>query len=237
MLDTKFAEVYSKFKLHFYQKVFSRFQEREASLTTVETFCMEIIQALGTPTVNEFASFVQISPPNAAYKVNNLIQKGYLKKVRSETDRREYHLVITPKYQDYYSISYSYLSTVMQRIRERFSDEDAKKLEEMLTIISEELMPEIPIRLAPPPRVRAQDRFPDETKEGRKTPFSDRKIPVLGVGRKRDFLSYHEKFLRSLLLFRRYSLPHLYTACQQEARGQCGKRCYRYQPKTAYNGI
>ena len=88
MLDRKFAEVYSKFKLHFYQKVFNRFQEREASLTTVETFCMEIIQALGTPTVNEFASFVQISPPNAAYKVNNLIQKGYLKKVRSETDRR-----------------------------------------------------------------------------------------------------------------------------------------------------
>lgn len=166
LLDTKFAEVYSKFKLHFYQKVFSRFQEREASLTTVETFCMEIIQALGTPTVNEFASFVQISPPNAAYKVNNLIQKGYLKKVRSETDRREYHLVITPKYQDYYSISYSYLSTVMQRIRERFSDEDAKKLEEMLTIISEELMPEIPIRLAPPPQVPAQEPVADETKEG-----------------------------------------------------------------------
>ena len=127
---------------------------------------MEIIQALGTPTVNEFASFVQISPPNAAYKVNNLIQKGYLKKVRSETDRREYHLVITPKYQDYYSISYSYLSTVMQRIRERFSDEDAKKLEEMLTIISEELMPEIPIRLAPPPQVPAQEPVADETKEG-----------------------------------------------------------------------
>lgn len=150
MLDTKFAEVYSKFKLHFYQKVFNRFQDREASLTTVETFCMEIIQALGTPTVNEFASFVQISPPNAAYKVNNLIQKGYLKKVRSETDRREYHLVTTPKYQDYYSISYSYLSTVMQRIHQRFSPEDTKKLEEMLTIISEELMPEIPIRLSPP---------------------------------------------------------------------------------------
>ena len=127
---------------------------------------MEIIQALGTPTVNEFASFVQISPPNAAYKVNNLIQKGYLKKVRSETDRREYHLVITPKYQDYYSISYSYLSTVMQRIRERFSDEDAKKLEEMLTIISEELMPEIPIRLAPPPQIPAQEPVADETKEG-----------------------------------------------------------------------
>ena len=57
MLEQAFADVYSKFKLHFYQKVFSRFQAREASLTTVETFCMEIIQALGTPTINEFARF------------------------------------------------------------------------------------------------------------------------------------------------------------------------------------
>lgn len=146
MLEQAFADVYSKFKLHFYQKVFSRFQAREASLTTVETFCMEIIQALGKPTINEFASFVQISPPNAAYKVNSLIKKGYLKKVQSENDRREYFLVVTQKYEDYYNISYSYLSTVMSRIKERFSPEDVAKIEEMLTIISDELMPEIPLK-------------------------------------------------------------------------------------------
>ncbi len=146
MLEQAFADVYSKFKLHFYQKVFSRFQSREASLTTVETFCMEIIQALGKPTINEFASFVQISPPNAAYKVNSLIKKGYLKKMQSENDRREYFLVVTQKYEDYYNISYSYLSTVMNRIKDRFSPEDVAKIEEMLTIISDELMPEIPLK-------------------------------------------------------------------------------------------
>ena len=137
MLDRAFADVYTKFKLHFYKKVFSRFQDREASLTTVETFCMEIIQALGRPTVNEFASFVQISPP---------IQKGYLKKERSATDRREYYLVPTKKYEDYYNISYSYLSTVMERIKQRFSAEDVERIEEMLEVISDELMPEIPVR-------------------------------------------------------------------------------------------
>ena len=143
MLDQAFAEVYTKFKLHFYQKVFGRFQNREASLTTVESFCMEIIMALDKPTVNEFAQFVQISPPNAAYKVNSLIQKGYLRKVRSEDDRREYYLEPTDKYVDYYNISYRYLSTVMDRIKERFSPEDTEKIEEILHIISDELMPEI----------------------------------------------------------------------------------------------
>ena len=43
MLEKSFDRIYSKFKLHFYQAVFSQFQTREASLTAVETFCMEII--------------------------------------------------------------------------------------------------------------------------------------------------------------------------------------------------
>ena len=106
---------------------------------------MEIIMALGKPTVNEFSSFVGISAPNAAYKINNLIQKGYVRKEQSETDKREYHLVVTQKYIDYYNISYGYLSTVMDRIKARFPAEDVAKIEEMLGIISDELMPEIPL--------------------------------------------------------------------------------------------
>ena len=113
MLDESFRDVYTKFKLHFYQEVFSRFQNREASLTAVETFCMEIIMALEEPTINEFASFVNISSPNAAYKVNSLIQKGYVEKIRSNQDRREYHLRPTQKYMDYYNISTGYLHTCL----------------------------------------------------------------------------------------------------------------------------
>lgn len=145
MLDQVFNEVYTKFKLHFYKAIFGRFQKREASLTTVETFCMEIIMALGEPTINEFSTFVGISPPNAAYKINNLIQKGYVRKEQSEADKREYHLVVTQKYIDYYNISYRYLTTVVERVKERFPPEDVAKMEEMLRVISNELMPEIPL--------------------------------------------------------------------------------------------
>ena len=146
MLEQAFNEVYTKFKLHFYRSVFGRFQKREASLTTVETFCMEIIMALGKPTVNEFSSFVGISAPNAAYKINNLIQKGYVRKEQSESDKREYHLVVTQKYIDYYNISYRYVSKVVERVKERFPPEDVAKMEEMLRVISDELMPELPLQ-------------------------------------------------------------------------------------------
>ena len=143
MIRDAFDRVYTKFKLHFYQKVFERWQDREASLTTVETFCMEIINAMNQPTVNEFAQIANISSPNAAYKINNLVKKGYLKKVQSLTDKREYHLEVTSKYLEYYNISYQYMNTVMERIQERFTKEELVTLEKFLNIVSEELMPEI----------------------------------------------------------------------------------------------
>ena len=145
MLRDEFFTVYTKFKLHFYKEIFQRFQNREASLSTVETFAMETIMALGKPTINEFASFMCISSPNAAYKVNSLIKKGYLRKVQSEEDRREYHLEVTQKYIDYYNISASYMVEVMDRISARFSPEECAKLESMLNIVSHELMPEVKI--------------------------------------------------------------------------------------------
>ena len=151
MLEEKFEIVYTKFKLHFYQEIFERFQNREASLTTVETFAMEAIQALGSPTVNEFASFMRISPPNAAYKINSLIRKGYVQKIQSEHDKREYHLQVTPKYKEYYNISNDYVRLVTERMRERFSPDDCAKLEEMLSIISKELMPEVSLGAAETP--------------------------------------------------------------------------------------
>ena len=143
MLQEQFYKVYTKFKLHFYQNVFEKWQDREASLTTVETFCMEIIYYLGKPTINEFAKMANISSPNAAYKVNNIIKKGYIKKVQSQEDKREYHLEVTEKYKNYYNISYDYVNVVMERIKERFSEDELKTLEKILSVMSDELMSEI----------------------------------------------------------------------------------------------
>lgn len=143
MLGELFWQVYLKFKLHFYQEIFERFQNREASLTTVETFSMEAIQALDSPTINEFAAFLNISPPNAAYRVNSLIKKGYLEKQQSDEDRREFHLNVTKKYMEYYNISDKYVNDVVERIKGRFTPEECAKLENMLAIMSEELMADV----------------------------------------------------------------------------------------------
>ena len=121
MLYDSFNKVYTKFKLHFYKEVFKKWRDREVSLTTVETFCMEIIHALGKPTVSEFASFTSLSSANAA-------------------DKRIYYLEVTKKYIDYYNISYQYLKEVMSKLEDRFTTEENKVLEKMLRVMSEEIM-------------------------------------------------------------------------------------------------
>ena len=145
MLKDSFVKVYSKFRLHFYSKFFEGVQDREVSLTTVETFCMEIIYSMNNPTVQQFAALANISSPNAAYKINHLIKKGYLRKVQSEEDKREYHLEVTEKYLSYYKLSNQYISVIMERLEKRFSESELKSLEKMLNIMSDELMTEIDI--------------------------------------------------------------------------------------------
>ncbi len=143
MLEDSFTRVYTKFKLQFYQKAFEKLKDREASLTAVETFCMEIIFALGNPTVAEFSKVANLSSPNAAYKVSNLVSKGYIKKVRSKEDKRESYLVVTDKYREYYNMSNSYMQEVMKRMEERFTPDELSTLNKILDVMSEELMPEI----------------------------------------------------------------------------------------------
>ncbi len=144
-MEDAFSEVYKKFKLHFYRDVFQRIQSRELSLSTVEVFCVEIIAALGKPTINEFASYISISSPNATYKVNSLIQKGYVEKIQSENDKREYHLQVTDKYYQYYNLSQSYLEKVEERIRENVAPEEYRSFIRMFERISNEFMPEVTI--------------------------------------------------------------------------------------------
>ena len=142
MVEENFTEVFDKFELQFFRRIFDLVREREGSLSAMEAFSLEVIKMLDNPTVGQFADFLNISQSNATYKVNSLMKKGYLERQNSSTDRREYHLVLSEKYYQYEQLMTSYEHTVIERINERFSPEDLKKFDEMLGVISHELMPE-----------------------------------------------------------------------------------------------
>ena len=158
MLEKNFTEVYEKFELIFFRRIFEKVRERDGSLSAMEAFSLEVIYLLHEsameafsleviyllhePTVGQFADFLNISQSNATYKVNSLIKKGYIERQNSQVDRREYHLVLSEKFLNYVGLFNNYEHTVMQRCEERFPPEDVQKFDEILHVISKELMPE-----------------------------------------------------------------------------------------------
>lgn len=137
------SALYSKFRVHYYRDVFKRINSRELSLTTTEVYCVEIIHNLEHPTIQEFANFIGISSPNATYKVNSLIKKGYVKKVQSDKDKREFYLDVTEKYYRYYNINEKYLDIVEERLQNTLSEEEFAMFNNILKKIYFELMPEV----------------------------------------------------------------------------------------------
>ena len=88
MLSQEFQAVYNIFKMNFYSSMCATSKE----LTMQEAFSLDIIYMLGEPTILEYAKYMGISQPNATYKVNQLVEKGYLNKTVSQEDKRSYHL-------------------------------------------------------------------------------------------------------------------------------------------------
>ena len=86
MLEERFAEIYTKFKMSLYAKVFKQLDDSYDGLSAVEEYSEAVKYAHGRPTIKEFASFSKQSTPNAAYKINNLIRKGYIIKEQSAED-------------------------------------------------------------------------------------------------------------------------------------------------------
>ena len=143
MLEKAFKATYNYFRLNFYRNVFQSLAKNASPLTATEIFCVEATQLLNRPTINELGEFLKISQPNTAYKVNNLVRKGYLTKTRSEKDRREYILDVTDKFDEYQNMKNDYIHTVLERVKNSFSKTDVETFTKILQSMSQDLMPEI----------------------------------------------------------------------------------------------
>lgn len=140
MLEKEFEKLYLKFRANYCKNLFAGANEKVGGLTATESYCVEVIYLLNRPSVHEFADFIHISLPNATYRITNLINKGYIKKVLSEKDKREYHLEVTDKFIDHYGANATFNSELMSKIKEKFSNEEANMLESMIKKIVDELM-------------------------------------------------------------------------------------------------
>lgn len=102
--------------------------------------CLEVVYFLKNPTYSELAEFLNISQPNATYRINKLIKKGYLTKVNDKKDRRIFYLQVTDKFMDYYCLNDNYLNNVIAELEKRCTANDIQQFEKMLNIITKDIM-------------------------------------------------------------------------------------------------
>jgi DNA-binding MarR family transcriptional regulator len=137
MLEKEFEKLYVKFRNNYCKSLFSNVNEENDGLTPTESYCVEAIYLLNRPTVHQFANYVHISQPNATYRISNLINKGYIRKVLSTEDRREYFLEVTDKFSEKYGINDNYNSNFIKEIYDIFNQDEIDQMEQMMKKIND----------------------------------------------------------------------------------------------------
>lgn len=118
-----------------YRRLFSR--RGDSGLTTSEVFSLYIIDLLDGPTVKDYAGYLGISQPNASYKLNALVEKGYVEKQPSSTDRREFHLYTTKKCKKLLKEDGHDAEELEAILKARFSDEQLEQAREVFEAVLE----------------------------------------------------------------------------------------------------
>lgn len=122
------SELYKNLRLSHYRNLFGQLREKAGSLSATEAFSAEVIYLLDRPTIGEFAEFIGISQPNASYKVNSLVTKGYLERVSNDDDHREAHLHVTKKFLDYYGRQLPDMTSAVSTAVSSFNEQEVQLL-------------------------------------------------------------------------------------------------------------
>ena len=137
MLVKEITDLYKKSRLLTYQQMFGRIREKDGSLSATEAYAVDVIYLLGRPTITQLAETLGISQPNATYKVNNLVNKGYVIKTVSEDDKRECHLSVSDRFYKYYGNSTDFIQEAAQVLEKQYSPEELAQFSSMLRALTD----------------------------------------------------------------------------------------------------
>ena len=119
-----------------YKSLFKKIHEKPGSLSATEAFSVDSIYLLNEPTIKQFADYLGISQPNATYKINSLIEKGYIKRVPSKDDKREFRLCMADKFYKYYETRISFIDKCVDSLEKAYSSEELSLFADMLDTLA-----------------------------------------------------------------------------------------------------
>lgn len=139
MLEQEILLLYRKLRLLGYRKMFGAIREKSGSLSATEAFSADVIHLLGAPTLSQFAGFLGISQPNATYKVNCLVNKGYVKKTVPEADRREVRLQTCGKFDSYFEEQSERVTRAIASLADVYAPDQLQLVADVLGTLLEQI--------------------------------------------------------------------------------------------------
>ncbi|MCD7844695.1 MAG: MarR family transcriptional regulator [Oscillospiraceae bacterium] len=139
MLYQEIKALYEKLRLKHYHELFSRVKERDGSLSATEAYAADVIYLLKSPTVSTFAETLGISQPNATYKINNLVSRGYAMRTTSDSDRRECRVTVGDRFYSYYNTDYPFIANGVEKLKESYTPEELELFDRMLNDLNKVL--------------------------------------------------------------------------------------------------
>ena len=126
-------------RLESYKKMFHTLREKTGSLSATEAFSADVIHLLGRPTLGQFAATLGISQPNATYKVNSLVAKGYVEKLPSTEDRREIRIQPAEKLRRYLERGEGFFGQAEEQLAKTYTQDELALTARVLDTLLDEL--------------------------------------------------------------------------------------------------
>lgn len=98
---------------------------------------LDVIYSTKDCTVSKLAEMLGVTKSAVTIRVNELIKQDYVKRKRSEKDKRVYYLTLNRSMEEIYEQYFSIFDTIGKKMRNKYTDKEINKFCEMLEDISE----------------------------------------------------------------------------------------------------
>lgn len=103
-------------------------QDGFAELSMRQVLYLETIAQLGHPSFGELADALKITRPSVTALVARLIRAGYVQKVQDGADRRSFHVILTPKGQQFSGLHQKIHRQLVQTLVARLDKAEVEQL-------------------------------------------------------------------------------------------------------------
>ncbi|WP_099188264.1 MarR family winged helix-turn-helix transcriptional regulator [Tepidibacter mesophilus] len=131
--------IHKKYKNHI-EKIMSNQEFSRFSINHM--YYLEYIYTLNNPTFSQLAHALNVSKPSVTAMIKRLTDKGYVKKLNSEQDKREFHIYLTDRGKEILDAELEIYKSFADKISECLSEDEMKLFSSLVLKITSKIKKE-----------------------------------------------------------------------------------------------